>query len=102
MIKKENNQLLSDLKNYLDITFEDNAINEKLDGILLRGKSYLCSFAGNKTLDFAIENESRQLLFDYCMYAYNGALNDFENNYKGGLINLRIQYQVGGLHEKKI
>ena len=38
--------LLSDVRNYLDITFEDEETDRKLSGIIERGVDYLDKMAG--------------------------------------------------------
>lgn len=85
--------LLEALKNYLDITWEDAALDEKLSGILERGKAYLVNAAGGE-LDFGAEDKARELLFDYVRYARSGALNEFMPNYLHELISLQIAKEV--------
>lgn len=85
--------LLEALKNYLDITWEDAALDEKLSGILERGKAYLVNAAGGE-LDFDAEDKARELLFDYVRYARSGALNEFMPNYLHELISLQIAKEV--------
>lgn len=82
-------KLLSDIRNYLDITWEDVATDQKLTGIIQRGISYLQDVAG-AVLDFEAEATPRSLLFDYCRYARSNALEMFYQNYRGELVMLRI------------
>lgn len=82
-------KLLSDVRNYLDITWEDVATDQKLTGIIQRGISYLQDVAG-AVLDFEEESTPRSLLFDYCRYARSNALEMFNQNYRGELVMLRI------------
>lgn len=82
-------QLLEDVKNYLDITWEmDASETQKLTGIIARGKTALEGKIG--TCDFENETVEKQLLLDYCMYTRSGALDDFWNNYKSEIISLQI------------
>ena len=85
--------LLTDARNYLDITWEDNETDKKLAGILLRGMSYLDNKAGAE-LDYLEEGQPRALLFDYARYARAGALDEFEGNYLHNLRDLHFQYRV--------
>lgn len=85
--------LLSDVKNYLDITWEDAEGDEKLTGILARGIAYLDGIAGKK-LDYEAESVPRALLFDYTRYARSNALELFAHNFKQELITLRIDGMV--------
>ena len=85
--------LLDALKNYLDITWDDAALDEKLSGILVRGKAYLNNAAGEE-LDYDAEDKPRELLFDYVRYARSGALNEFMPNYLHELTTLQISKEV--------
>ena len=85
--------LLSDVKNYLDITWEDEATNKKMEGIIRRGMKYLDSVAGTK-LDYEIEEKPKELLLDYCRYVRSNALSEFQNNYLHELLSLQIMQEV--------
>lgn len=97
MVEKE---MLGAVRNYLDITYEDEETERKLAGIMERGKTYLNNVAGTE-LDYEEENGSRALLFDYCRYARNNALELFEENFKTELISLRIGVQVEDYAEQQ-
>ena len=90
----ETKDLLSEVKAYLDITWNDEATNTKLDGIIERGKSFLQSIASDESIDFNIEGAEKQLLFDWCMYARNGIIDQFKINYQNDLIALRLKYKT--------
>jgi hypothetical protein len=95
------NELLDAVRNYLDITYTDNAGDVKLTGIIMRGQAYLNRIAG-ETLDYDIEGDARQLLFDYCRYVRSGALEDFAANFQSELLALQNTYEVkryGEAHE---
>lgn len=85
--------LLTDARNYLDITWEDPETDKKLAGILLRGMKYLDSKAGAE-LDYLEEEQPRALLFDYARYARANALDEFEGNYLHDLLALHLKYRV--------
>ena len=85
--------LLEAVKNYLDITWEDPAGDEKLSGILARGIKYINSVAGAE-LDYIVEDKPRELLFDYCRYVRSNALDEFQNNYLHELLSLQIAQEV--------
>lgn len=86
--------LLDSAKNYLDITWEDDAGDEKLSGILARGMKYLNSVAGAE-LDYTIEDKPQELLFDYARYVRSNALDEFQNNYLSELLSLQIGQELG-------
>lgn len=92
--------LLSAVKNYLDITWEDGDGDTKLTGIVSRGMSYLDGIAGT-TLDYEIEAQPRALLFDYCRYVRSGLKEDFETNFFSELIALQNREAVRAYEEEK-
>jgi len=87
--------LLTAVRNYLDITWEDPAGDEKLSGIIARGIKYINSVAGAE-LDYTVEDKPRELLFDYCRYVRSNALDEFQNNYLPELLSLQISQEVKG------
>lgn len=99
-IKEENEKLLKDVKNYLDITYQDEEIDEKVSGIIERGKQYLNSAAGAE-LDFITEDIARQLLFDVCRYIRSNAFEHFEENFKSQLVALRLKKDMEAYAAKR-
>lgn len=85
--------LLSAVKNYLDITWEDSAGDEKLSGIIARGIKYIDGIAGAE-MDYTVEDKPRELLFDYCRYVRSNALEHFQTNYLNELLTLQISQEV--------
>lgn len=85
--------LLEDVKNYLDITWDDEATEKKLTGIIERGMKYLNNIAGTE-LDYTEEDKSKELLMDYCRYVRSNALESFQTNYLHELLSLQIQQEV--------
>ncbi len=78
-------ELLADVKNYLDIMFEDKAGDVKLSGMIERGKLALSNRIGNVT-DWEIDTPAKSLLLNYVMYERSGALDEFWNNYKDDIL----------------
>lgn len=85
--------LLEAVRNYLDITWDDPAGDEKLSGIIARGMKYLNKAAGAE-LDYATEDKPRELLMDYCRYVRSNALEEFQGNYLHELLSLQIETAV--------
>lgn len=83
--------LLVEVKDYLKITWEDE--DNYLQGIINRGKNYLKQLTGTE-LDFEVEGQPKALLLDYCRYAYNNALEYFEENFHKELRRLILQEAV--------
>ena len=85
--------LLNAVRNYLDITWNDDAGDEKLSGIVARGMKYLDGVAG-ESLDYMTEDKPRELLMDYCRYVRSNALDEFQQNYLPELLTLQNQKEV--------
>lgn len=85
--------MLDELKNYLDITWNDEKTDSKLAGIIERATAILQSYAG-AVIDFSANPDKKQLLFDCCRYIWNNAFEDFKNNFSSELLMLRAEYQV--------
>jgi hypothetical protein len=96
--------LLQMVRNYLDITWEDPAGDEKLKGIIARGMSYIDNIAGI-SIDYespeTTEDLSAQgLFYNYCQYERAEKLDEFQKNYKSELLLLQLMeraYADGGL-----
>lgn len=86
-------ELLSAVLNYLDITWQDDAIVEKYNGIIANGIFYLDSKAGAEQ-DYSVSGYARSLLMDYCRYARDNALEVFENNFKAQILAMRHESMV--------
>lgn len=86
-------ELLKAVRNYLDITYEDAETDQKLQGIIERGKAYLDDIAGTAQ-DYEKEGAARAILFDYCRYARNNVLELFSTNFQAELIALRMGVQA--------
>lgn len=85
--------MLEELKNYLDITWDDAATEKKLNGIHLRAVDILNKYAGVE-LDYEKDRFAMQLYLDCGRYMWNNAFEDFETNFSGDLIALRAYYAV--------
>lgn len=82
-------ELLKAVRNYLDITYEDAETDQKLQGIIERGKIHLDDIAGTAQ-DYKKEGAARGLLFDYCRYARNNV----PENFRAELNALRMGVQT--------
>ncbi len=85
--------LLKDVKNYIDMTWEDPESDKKLSGIIARGMAYINRIAGSEQ-DFTEEAKPRELLFDYVRYVRAGALDEYAKNYLPELLALQIDRKV--------
>lgn len=85
--------LLEDVKNYLDITWSDDAADKKITGFIARGMMYLDSVAGT-ALTYLEEDKPKELLMEYCRYARSNALGEFQSNYLHELLTLQFKQEV--------
>jgi len=85
--------LLNDVKNYLDISWEDENTDNKITGIIERGMKYLNKAAGGE-LDYSENDKPKELLLDYCRYVRSNALSEFQTNYLHELLSLQISEGV--------
>lgn len=85
--------LLDDVKNHLNITWDDDATDKKLSGIIASGMSYIDIKAG-VDMDYTIDGLARTLLLEYARYMRDDALDVFENNYRMMLLSLQNERRV--------
>lgn len=81
--------LLATIRNDLDVTWEDDGMDQKVRTLIARGMAELDDYAG-AAQDYETPGKPQSLLAEYCRYAMAGALADFSANYKGDLIGLRL------------
>lgn len=92
-------ELLSEAKDYLDITWDDEATDRKLRGQIRRGIAYLADKTGVEKSASAFQSETgndrvQGLLFCYLLYDRAGALDEFEKNYMKEINALRRKKEV--------
>lgn len=92
--------LLEAARNYLDITWDDAAGDEKLSGILARGMRYIDTLAG-AAQDYSVEDAPRALLLDYVRYVRADALDEFQANYLHELLALQIREEIAYFEAKQ-
>lgn len=92
MAEDKDKTLLNDVKNYLDITWDDTLGDQKIEGMVQRGMAAIKGKIGE--CNFFEETQERALLFDYVMYARAGEIPQFWENYKEEFISLQIARKV--------
>lgn len=85
--------ILEDIKDYLNINWQDEKTDKRITGYINRGMTRLQHIAG-VSLDFTEEDLARSLLFDYCRYANSQALEVFEKNFESELLELNLNNQL--------
>ena len=100
--------LLYDVKNWLDITWDDDATDGKVSELIASGMAYLedNGFATSyfetaeeaaryldgklgEAGDYTADGLPRTLLLEYCRYGRDHALDVFENNYQAMLLDMQ-------------
>lgn len=81
-------ELLNDVKNYLNITWTDEATDAKISGLIASGIFYINDKAGSQQ-DYSAAGYGRTLLLEYVRYARDEALDVFENNYRSFILAMQ-------------
>lgn len=87
------NILLQELKDNLNITWDEEETNRKLERIIKDAKAIL-NFKLGATIDYSTEGQEHNLFLNYCMYAYNNCTNEFDVNYFNEIMQIRQKYEV--------
>ncbi|MGN0598917.1 MAG: hypothetical protein ACI4JK_03385 [Oscillospiraceae bacterium] len=100
-------QTLDDVKNYLNITWSEEADDKKVRSAALRAQSAVGGLIGKPKAVFFTEKaeeesnsdivgEEEQLFLDCCRYIYNDAYEDFRPNFSEVIRSLRAANVVSG------
>ena len=82
-------ELLEQVRQFLNITWVDNALDSQLQRFIASSKDYLCKVAGRDDLDFNT-GLANDLLLNRVLYMNSHNQNDFQVNYNAELNALRI------------
>lgn len=82
-------ELLEQVRQFLNITWVDNALDSQLQRFIDSSKDYLCKVAGRDDLDFST-GLANDLLLNRVLYMNSHNQNDFQVNYNAELNALRI------------
>lgn len=85
--------LLADVKNYLNITWDDEATDAKINGLIASAAAYLDSKLGGQP-DYEADGMPRTLLMEYVRYARDSALDVFESNYQALILTAQNESLV--------
>lgn len=92
-------ELLQEVKDYLDITWEDEVTDRKLKGQIRRGIAFIADKTGVDRTAETFSGESgddraQTLLLNYLLYDRAGALDQFVKNYRSEIIGLKLVVDV--------
>lgn len=85
--------LLADVKNYLNITWDDETTDAKISGLIASAAAYLDGKLGGQP-DYEADGMPRTLLMEYVRYARDSALDVFENNYLALILTAQQEAMV--------
>lgn len=80
-------ELFADVKLHLNITWADEGTDRKVTSIIRNCIIYFETLLGGSA-DVSQPSLLRELFMDRCRYAYNEALDAFEDNYRSLLVAL--------------
>lgn len=85
--------LLADVKAYLNITWDDEATDTKISGLIASGMVYLDGKYGGEA-NYTADGLPRTLLFEFVRYGRDAALDVFENNYTSLILAMQNERKV--------
>lgn len=88
--------LLTDIENYLNITWSDPATDEKVRGMIGSGMAYLNTKLG-AVADYTVDGMPLTLLKEYCRYMRDSALDVFESNYLPLILTAQLEVTPDGM-----
>lgn len=86
-------ELLADVKNHLNITWDDEATDSKIRGLIASATVYLDG-KGGTVLDYDADGLPRILMMEFVRYARDEALDVFENNYMSLILSMQNEMAV--------
>lgn len=95
-------ELLFDIKNYLNITWDDEGTDANIRSFIGSSIAYLNKKGGGE-LDYISDGDPRTLLFERVRYMRDSALDVFENNYRSLILAMQNERLVknGGMESTK-
>lgn len=92
-------RLLQELKEHLNITWDEEETNRKLERII-NDAILTLNWKLGANIDYS-GGQEHNLFLNYCMYAYNNCTNEFDSNYFNEIMQLRQKYEVINYEENK-
>ena len=85
--------LFQEVKDHLNITWDEEETNRKIERIINDATSTLNWKLGSN-IDYLAGGQEHNLFLNYCMYSYNNCTNEFDNNYFNEIMQIRQKYEV--------
>lgn len=90
MTEQQNDTLLLELKEELNIVWQDGTTDSRLDNTLNRSKAFLNNLFGVE-LDYIGDLVARGLALSYARYDWNNATEYFEENFHSEILRYSLQ-----------
>ena len=91
--------MLEDIKKYLNISWEDDLIDEKLKELINQSKASIKALGGVE-VDFDKDTIAKELLFNRVRYAYNNSLEYFEENFHSEILRWQLMKGVAEVEQE--
>lgn len=83
------------VKGKLNITWSDEDTDSEINRIIEDGQIEMRRKLGTpESYDFTIEGQERKLFLSWCLYEWNHASNEFDENYLNDILQVRQKYEV--------
>lgn len=89
-------RLISQVKRKLNITWEDDGTNNRVEDIIEAAIPDLIHRLGiaDSGFDFSEPGAENTLFLAYCLYEFNHSLNEFDDNYSNLIAQTRARHEV--------
>lgn len=89
-------RLIEQVKRKLNITWNDEDTNKRLTDIISVAIPTLIHKLGiaDPEFDFSAVGTENILFLAYCLYEYNHCVNEFDDNYKNEIAQVRAKHRV--------
>ena len=81
------------IKRHLHITWSDEDTDNRIIEMMCDAEVALNHKLG-ATIDYFQPGQERQLYKDYCLYAWNNCLDQFDSAYRAEIMQVRHKYEV--------
>lgn len=81
--------MLEEVKRQLNITWQDEDIDNKLQDLIRQSQKAIQTLTGTE-INFEENEDAKELLINRIRYAYNNAIEYFEQNFHGEILRLQL------------
>lgn len=92
--QEKRTELIQSVKAYIGMTWSDPHMDARITESVASGIQYIEHLAYGQSLDFLVGTRARQLLMDYCFYAFNGKIDLFGIAYERDINTFQLEREV--------